>query len=78
MTYTIYSKEGCPFCVKIIQVLDMTEQKYVEYKLNRDFTKEEFYDEFGPGTTFPQVLADYKKIGGCSEAIKYLREQKVI
>ena len=44
--FTIYSMEGCQYCAKIKQVLQLTEQKYVEYKLNRDFTAEEFYDEF--------------------------------
>ena len=52
--------------------------KYVEYKLGRDFTREEFYGEFGEGTTFPQVLMDQKKLGGCSETVKYLREQKLL
>ena len=46
--------------------------------LNRDFTSEEFYSEFDEGTSFPQVLADYEKIGGCSETIKFLREQKIL
>jgi len=34
--------------------------------------------EFGEGTTFPQVLNDQTKLGGCSETIKYLREQKLL
>ena len=58
--------------------MQLAEQKYVEYKLNRDFTSEEFYSEFDEGTSFPQVLADYEKIGGCSETIKFLREQKIL
>ena len=63
---------------KIIKVLDLIEAKFVEYKLNRDFTREEFYGEFGKGTTFPQILMDQKKLGGCSETVKYLREQKLL
>ena len=78
MMFTIYSMEGCQYCAKIIQVLQLTEQKYVEYKLNRDFTVEEFYDEFPEGTSFPQVLVDYKKIGGCSDTIRYLKEQNIL
>ena len=61
-----------------MQVLNLIEVKYVEYKLGRDFTREEFYGEFGEGTTFPQVLMDQKKLGGCSETVKYLREQKLL
>ena len=78
MNFIVYSKPGCPYCDKIVQVLTLTEQKFVEYKLGRNFTANEFYGEFGPGTSFPQVLADQKKIGGCSETIKLLREEKVL
>jgi glutaredoxin len=78
MNFIVYSKKGCPYCTKIVQVLDIIEAKYVEYKLDRDFTREEFYGEFGEGTTFPQILMDQKKLGGCSETVKYLREQKLL
>ena len=57
MNFIVYSKPGCPYCDKIVQVLTLTEQKFVEYKLGRDFTANEFYGEFGSGTSFPQVLA---------------------
>ena len=78
MNFIVYAKDGCPLCTKIVQVFDLIEAKYVEYKLGRDFTREEFYGEFGEGTTFPQVLMDQKKLGGCSETVKYLREQKLL
>ena len=78
MNFIVYSRDGCPYCTKIIKVLDLIEAKFVEYKLNRDFTREEFYGEFGKGTTFPQILMDQKKLGGCSETVKYLREQKLL
>jgi glutaredoxin len=78
MTFTIYSKDGCPYCTKIKSVLDLTEQKYVVYNLGVDFTKEQFYDEFGHGSTFPQVTTDQEPIGGCSDTIKFLKEQKIL
>ena len=78
MNFIVYSKPGCPYCDKIVQVLTLTEQKFVEYKLGRDFTPDEFYNEFGHGTSFPQILADQKKIGGSSETIKFLREEKLL
>ena len=34
-------------------------------------------DEFGQGTTFPQVVVDGKKIGGCVDTIEFLRENKI-
>ena len=78
MNFLVYSKNGCPHCYKVMQVLEMTGKKFVEYKLGRDFTGQEFYDKFGKGSTFPQVLCDGKKLGGCVDTIQFLREEKVI
>lgn len=79
MNFIIYSKDGCPFCTKIQQVMQLVELKHVIYKLNRDFTREEFYEEFGSGSTFPQViLNNQEKLGGCTETVKYLQEQNLI
>ena len=38
----------------------------------------EFYGEFGNGTTFPQILLNGKKLGGCIDTIKYLQEKKIV
>ena len=84
MTFTVYSKDGCPYCTKVQQVLELAEVKHVIYKLNRDYTREEFYDKFGEGSTFPQVIMnvegpdDGTHLGGCTETVKYLREQKLV
>ena len=79
MKFTIYSKDGCPFCTKIQQVMQLVELQHVIYKLNRDFTREEFYDRFGQGSTFPQVvLNDDQTLGGCTETVKYLQEKNLI
>ena len=51
---------------------------HVVYELGKDFTREQFYSEFGVGSTFPRVLVDEKLIGGCTETVKYLREQNII
>lgn len=78
MNFTIYSKTGCPYCKKVEQLLDLTNQSYVVYTLDQDFTKQEFYSEFGEGTTFPQVICNDAKIGGCSDTVKFLKEQKIV
>ena len=48
------------------------------YNLDEHFTKDEFYAEFGEGSTFPQVICDDKKLGGCVDTIKFLKEHHVI
>jgi glutaredoxin len=78
MKFTIYSKDGCPYCTKVQQVLELANLEHVVYKLGDQFTREEFYAEFGQGSTFPQVIADDKHLGGCSDTVKYLQEQKLV
>ena len=78
MMFTVYSKNGCPYCTKVINVLQLAELKFVEYKLGRDFDRDQFYDVFGQGSTFPQVLKDQEKLGGCVDTVKYLRENKLV
>ena len=77
MDFLVYSKDACPYCHKVMRVLELTGKRFVEYKLDRDFTREEFYEKFGEGSTFPQVLCDDRKLGGCVDTIQFLREEKV-
>ena len=78
MNFKVYTKENCPYCYKVKQVLELTGTQFVSYNLEEDFTREEFYAKFGESSTFPQVVCDNKKIGGCVDTIKFLREQQVI
>lgn len=79
MKFTVYSKNGCPYCNKIIQVLEMTKLDHVVYKLDQDFTRQQFYDQFGFGSTFPQViLNDSQNLGGCTDTVKYLKESGIV
>ena len=78
MNFTVYSKDGCGYCDKVKQVLQLTGCSYVVYNLEEDYTREEFISEFGEGTTFPQVVVDGKKLGGSGETIKFLKEQQVV
>ena len=78
MNFAVYSKDNCPYCYKVKQVLELTGSNYVVYNLDEDFTKEEFYSEFGQGSTFPQVICDDKKLGGSVDTIKFLKERQVI
>ena len=78
MKFTVYSKEGCPYCEKVKKVLQLTNLQYVVYNLGEDFTKDQFYAEFGEGSTFPQVICDDKKLGGSVDTIKFLKEQQIV
>jgi glutaredoxin len=77
MTFTVYSRTGCSYCEKIKQLFDLNEFQYVEYVLDKDFTRDQFYSEFGEGTTFPQVIFEEKQLGGCIDTIQYLQEKNI-
>ena len=78
MNFAVYSKDDCPFCKKIKTVLELTNNNFVVYNLDEHFTKQEFYAEFGEGSTFPQVICDNKRLGGCTDTVKFLKEQKMV
>lgn len=78
MNFAVYSKEDCPYCYKVKQVLELTGSNFVVYNLGEDFTREEFYSEFGEGSTFPQVICDDQKLGGCTDTVKFLKEQQIV
>ena len=76
--FTVYSKDGCPYCAKVVQVLELAKLNPVVYKLGDDFDRESFYGQFGNGSTFPQVVIDSTNIGGCTETVQYLKEKKLV
>ena len=76
--FAVYSKEGCPYCDKIEQVLKLSNLSYVTYKLDQHFDSEAFYQEFGEGSTFPQVVLNGEKLGGCRDTARYLKENSII
>lgn len=78
MIFTVYTKPDCPYCTKVKTVLELTGNNFTVYTLDQDFTKEQFYAEFGNGATFPQVICDEKKLGGSVDTIKFLREKQII
>lgn len=78
MKFTVYSKVGCPYCDKVKKVLELTNMQFVVYTLDEDFTRDQFYAEFGEGSTFPQVICDDKKLGGSVDTIKFLKEQQIV
>lgn len=82
MSFTVYSKHGCPYCDKVKTVLNHISATkgipVVYYDLGANFTREEFYAEFGEGSTFPQVIYEKSHLGGCSDTVKFLQEQNML
>jgi glutaredoxin len=82
MSFTVYSRHGCPYCDKIKTVLGHVSttkgEQVVCYELGTNFNREEFYAEFGEGSTFPQVIYNQQHLGGCSNTVKYLQENNML
>ena len=76
--FAVYSKDGCPYCSKVVQVLELAQLNHVIYKLDKNFDRQSFYGEFGNGSTFPQVVMNGRKLGGCTETVKYLKENHIV
>jgi len=76
--FTIYSKDGCPYCEKIEEVMKLAKLNHVIYKLDEHFNKDGFYGQFGEGSTFPQVVLNGDNLGGCTDTVKYLKERSIV
>jgi len=77
MAIEIYSKDGCPSCVKAKQLLGNNNKEFVEYKLNEDFSREVLLSKFPEAKTFPVIVVDGFNIGGYDQLFKYITEEKI-
>ena len=75
---TVYTKKNCNFCDQIKQVLNLKNVAYEEKVLNTDFSAVDFIESFGKGATFPQIVHEDHKVGGCIQTIKYLKSKDLI
>ena len=68
----VYSKDGCPYCVKVKEVLSNLNIDYTEIDLSDNDKRQKFYDSFEHEniTTVPQVFLRDKRIGGYTEMIQ--------
>jgi len=78
MNIIVYSRSGCPYCDKIKSVFEQRSIDYTLHEFDTDVVRDEFYEEFGVGATFPQVVLDGNKLGGCTDTVKYMVENKLI
>ena len=76
--FTIYGKNECPMCFKIKTVLELLGKEYVYKELNIDYTEEEFETKFPNTLSLPQVVMDGKNLGNANEALKYLKEHRIL
>jgi len=78
MEFVIYSKNDCPYCTRIKQILSMKGYTYKEFVYEKDFDKQTFYEKFGQNSTFPQVVYENHNLGGCKDTIEYLKQNNLL
>lgn len=68
----IYSKDLCGQCETAKLLLQNKGYNFTEFKLDRDYTREELIESFPSARTFPVVLIDGNYIGGLEQLKEWL------
>ena len=64
----IYTKFGCPYCFRAMQLLDSKGAKYTEHDIGGNAAKREEMIARAPGArTVPQIFIDGAAIGGSDD-----------
>ena len=72
---TVFSRDGCPFCVRAKGLLNDAGIEYEELVLNRDYT-DRTLRAVTTNTTFPQVFVNGKLIGGSDDLEAWLADRE--
>ena len=71
---TVFSREGCPFCVRAKGLLHDAGIEFEELVLNRDYTEASIRAVSGE-TTVPQVFINGERVGGSEALEAWLNER---
>ncbi len=72
---SVFTRKGCPFCVKAKSLLDKADIEYEELVLNRDYT-DQTLRAISNNRTFPQVFINGENIGGSDDLQAWLSRQQ--
>ena len=76
--YTVYTKPNCSYCEAVKRLFKMKNISASYKLLDRDFTRDQFIEQFGV-STFPQVVSpDGTTIGGATATVVFLKEQGIL
>jgi len=64
----LYTKPGCPYCIRAMALLDRKGAAYTEIVAsNHPAKKAEMVERSGGAATFPQIFIDGKHVGGSDD-----------
>jgi len=75
LNVTVFSREGCPYCVRAKGMLRDAGIEFEELVLNRDFSEATIRAISGEATV-PQVFINGERIGGSEALAKYFEAQQ--
>ncbi|MFC0633356.1 glutaredoxin 3 [Brevundimonas balnearis] len=65
----IYTKPGCPYCLRAEMLLKSKGVDYQEIVASNDPAKRAEMNERSGRNTFPQIFIDGKHVGGCDDLV---------
>jgi glutaredoxin len=74
MRIIIYSKDQCPYCDNARDLLKRFGKEYIEYKLDKDFSRAMIKEVFPTAKTFPIITLDKTYIGGYNDLCEIAKE----
>jgi len=75
MKIVIYSKEDCPYCDSARELLKSLGKEFIEYKLDRDFSRPVLKELFPTAKTYPVITINGVYIGGCDDLHEFMRNK---
>ena len=74
----IYTKPGCPYCIRAMSLLDRKGAAYTEIVASNDPAKKaEMVEKSGGRMTFPQVFIGGQHVGGSDDVHALDRDGKL-
>jgi glutaredoxin len=67
----IYTKDNCSYCAQAKNLFTNKGQQYIEKKIGKDLTREEFLESFPDVRTVPFIIIDTEKVGGYDKLIEW-------
>jgi glutaredoxin-like protein len=71
----VFTREGCPFCVRAKGLLNDADIEFEELVLNRDYA-DQTLRAVSSNTSYPQVFIDGKLIGGSDDLEQWLGNRR--
>lgn len=73
----IYSAEGCSYCMRAKQLLDMKRVSYTEIRVDLDSKQREKMEKISHRKTVPQIFIGDRHVGGFDD-LKKLQEDGML